>query len=235
MSYILQALKESEAKRGANTSPEVEIQAPGSDIVAGSAVNKRISLGWWLGGAVLVSLVAGVVLIKLLPDALEAEDVGPQSIPAKQEQAEQRTVIDTDKSELVGVRLVLDAPEERTPPVAQADAEPPSSTKAAGPAKDFIRAPVQPGTEPVADQIQPDPYADLPYQRQLPAEIQRELPELRFSVHIYAESRESRLVKLGDRMMKEGQGVAPELRIEAIIPKGVVMRYREQLFKVPTR
>ncbi len=80
-----------------------------------------------------------------------------------------------------------------------------------------------------------DPYADLPYLRQLPVATQREIPELKFSVHIYSESRSGRMVKLNGRMMREGQRVASDLSIEAIIPRAVVFNYSGQLFKVPAR
>jgi hypothetical protein len=79
----------------------------------------------------------------------------------------------------------------------------------------------------------PDPFADLPYMRQLPVEQQRELGEIRFTVHIYSDEPSSRMVKHGDRMLREGDFVRSGLRVEAIIPRAVVLQYRQTRFKVP--
>ncbi|MBV1787967.1 general secretion pathway protein GspB [Marinobacterium sp. D7] len=232
MSYILQALKESEAKREANAAPEAAVRAPEYDMTADPGGKKRHAFVWWLGGAVLAALVAGILLFKLPADASKEMAVGSEPIPAPADAAAQGSASENEKSELVGVKLVLNPPAERKH---AATGDNPSTVKPAETSKAFIRVPEKSAPAPAEAQIEPDPYANIPYLRQLPAEIQRELPELRFSVHIYAESRFDRRVKLGDRMMSEGQRVKPELRIEEIIPRGVVMRYREQLFKVPTR
>jgi general secretion pathway protein B len=74
---------------------------------------------------------------------------------------------------------------------------------------------------------------NTPYLRQLPVEVQRVLPALNFSVHIYSDTPAARMVKLEDRVLREGQRVAPELDVVAIIPRAVVLRYRDQPFKVP--
>lgn len=234
MSYILQALKESEAKREANAAPEAEVRAPESSVTVGPGGKKGHSFVWWLGGTVLAALVVGILLFKLPSDVSKEMAVGGEPMPAPVDVAAQNSTSENEKSELVGVKLVLDPPVERKHVTAQPTTDKPSQ-KLAETSNTFTRAPVQPAPVPAEVQIEPDPYATIPYLRQLPADIQRELPELRFSVHIYSLSREGRLVKLGDRILREGAGVAPDLSIEEIIPRGVVMRYREQLFKVPTR
>jgi general secretion pathway protein B len=77
-----------------------------------------------------------------------------------------------------------------------------------------------------------DPYAGVPYRRQLPVDVQRSLPELTFSVHIYAKDPASRRVKIGERMMSEGQRITPQVRLEEIIPKGVILSYQEHRFRM---
>ncbi|MFC6669209.1 general secretion pathway protein GspB [Marinobacterium aestuariivivens] len=72
----------------------------------------------------------------------------------------------------------------------------------------------------------------MPYWRQLPVDVQRSLPELKFSVHIYSEDPASRRVKIGERMMREGQRITPQVRLEEIIPKGVILSYQEYRFRM---
>ena len=62
--------------------------------------------------------------------------------------------------------------------------------------------------------------------------VQRSLPELKFSVHIYSEDPASRRVKIGERMMREGQRITPQVRLEEIIPKGVILSYQEYRFRM---
>nr|WP_067286010.1 general secretion pathway protein GspB [Marinobacterium profundum] len=77
-----------------------------------------------------------------------------------------------------------------------------------------------------------DPYAGMPYRRQLPVDVQRSLPEIAFSVHIYSKDPASRRVKIGERMMREGQNITPQLRLEEIIPKGVILSYEDYRFRM---
>jgi len=238
MSYILQALKESEAKREANVAPDTEIRAPASERVAPPAAKRRFPLVWLLGGILIALAVVLALPIEPPTEATaESKPAGIGETPPEVIGSEPTSGSDSDKSALVGVKLVLNPPvEERRPLGAQTGSVPQSNVETqAEPSVAAIMRQPEVDTAPVESPEAPDPYAQIPYLRQLPAELQRSLPELRFSVHIYSESRAGRLVKLGDRMMREGQRLTPELSIEAIVPRGVVMRYREQLFKVPTR
>jgi hypothetical protein len=64
------------------------------------------------------------------------------------------------------------------------------------------------------------------YWRQLPLSVQRSLPSLDFTVHIYSENPASRMVKINGVAMREGQSVSRFLRLERITPNGVVMVYK---------
>jgi general secretion pathway protein B len=72
----------------------------------------------------------------------------------------------------------------------------------------------------------------VPYRRQLPVDVQRSLPELAFSVHIYSKDPASRRVKIGERMMREGQSITAQVRLEEIIPKGVILSYEDYRFRM---
>ncbi|MEH6814336.1 MAG: general secretion pathway protein GspB [Motiliproteus sp.] len=70
------------------------------------------------------------------------------------------------------------------------------------------------------------------YWRQLPLSVQRNLPPLDFTVHIYSENPASRMVKINGVSMREGQRVSLSLRLERITPEGVILAYKGYRFRM---
>jgi general secretion pathway protein B len=167
---------------------------------------------WWLQDGSEQAEIA------LRETGMVVESAPSVSIPVKPE-------VEPDLS---GVKLVIDPP-------AAARAHAASSPQPESPAAVATPASVSSEVAPevAAPEPAPDPWANTPYLRQLPVEVQRALPALNFSVHIYSDTPAARMVKLEDRVLREGQRVAPELDVVAIIPRAVVLRYRDQPFKVP--
>jgi len=64
----------------------------------------------------------------------------------------------------------------------------------------------------------------------LPAELKSSLPDLKMTVHSYDERSDSRFVIINNKNMKEGQFVAPELKLERITPDGAVLGYQGHRF-----
>ena len=60
---------------------------------------------------------------------------------------------------------------------------------------------------------------------ELSLDIQREIPDLVFSSHLY--SNDFRLVNINGRMMREGESIAPNLKLVEITESGVILEYRE--------
>ena len=76
----------------------------------------------------------------------------------------------------------------------------------------------------------PDPYEGIPNQRQLAIELQRELPDMSISVHVYSAKPGSRLVRIDNTVYREGDFVASELKLEEITPNGMIMSFRDTRF-----
>ena len=77
--------------------------------------------------------------------------------------------------------------------------------------------------EEAAPATPPDPYAGIPHQHQLPPDVQRTLPELEVTVHIYSATPSSRLVRMNGRKLKEGDLVDGEVRLEEITKDGLIL------------
>jgi general secretion pathway protein B len=67
---------------------------------------------------------------------------------------------------------------------------------------------------------------------QLPAALRAGVPPLNFSLHVYSTRRDQRSIIINNRMMREGEYVNPQLALSAITPDGVVMKYRNEYFRV---
>lgn len=82
---------------------------------------------------------------------------------------------------------------------------------------------------------QPDPYAGIPHQKQLPARVQKALPELNFTVHIYSAKPASRLVKINGMKLREGDQISSGLKLKEITQDGVILTYNNRQFWRTTR
>ena len=79
--------------------------------------------------------------------------------------------------------------------------------------------------EEAAPATPPDPYAGIPHQHQLPPDVQRALPELEVTVHIYSATPSSRLVRMNGRKLEEGDLVDGEVRLEEITQDGLILSF----------
>ena len=65
----------------------------------------------------------------------------------------------------------------------------------------------------------------------LPLAIQQELPPMSISVHAYSDKAADRLVGINNRLLHEGQDVAPGLRLEHITPNGMILSFKGYKFR----
>jgi general secretion pathway protein B len=65
----------------------------------------------------------------------------------------------------------------------------------------------------------------------LPLAIQQELPLMTISVHAYSARPADRMVGINNRMLREGDSVAPGLKLEQITPEGMVFGYKGYSFR----
>jgi general secretion pathway protein B len=109
---------------------------------------------------------------------------------------------------------------------------------AAGDGRDGDRARAEPLPRPANPTPAPEPEAPparppgrvLDY-HELPSALQRSMPKLVVTGHSISEEDNVRLVVINDRVLREGEQVAPDLRLEAIGADGVVLNYRGYRFR----
>jgi len=252
MSYILDALKQSDKQR--QMSSELDSVVPsitGVDEVAPE--RKRY---WVLAGVVIFVLFIGGIYIysqepvvasdiSVQPPELIVEDVVLQSGPDEKA-----------KQALYGVSIKLDetppAVLATTPELAHLNKDtatvpvkqtPAALVTVAPPAKQ----PVKPVEIKAADSAEvavvvkpvaaPETFGsgsvdEVIYWRQLPAGVQRELPQLKFSVHIYSRQPASRMVKVNGRMLREGDLISGQVRLDEITRSGVILTYKGYRFRM---
>lgn len=67
---------------------------------------------------------------------------------------------------------------------------------------------------------------------ELPINIQRQIPDLVFSSHLYSDEPDFRMVNINGRMIREGDMVAGELKLREISEEGVILGFRHYVFEV---
>ena len=66
----------------------------------------------------------------------------------------------------------------------------------------------------------------------LPLSIQQSLPTITISVSLYSDDPDSRMAKINGLMMREGEYLTAGLKLEEIIPDGVIFSYQSYRFRV---
>jgi general secretion pathway protein B len=66
---------------------------------------------------------------------------------------------------------------------------------------------------------------------ELPQAIQQEIPAMSIPLHTYSSTPGERIVGINDRLLQEGDYLAPGLKLEQIAPDGVVFSYKNYLFR----
>ena len=66
---------------------------------------------------------------------------------------------------------------------------------------------------------------------ELPLSVQQELPAMTISVHAYSGNPRDRMVGINNRMLREGDSVVPDLKLEQITPDGMIFGYKGYSFR----
>jgi general secretion pathway protein B len=88
------------------------------------------------------------------------------------------------------------------------------------------------------DGAEPEPLQDknsetekaVPPLRDLPVDIQREMPELSFSMLVFSKNPADRRIGINGKLKHEGDEVAADLKVERITPTGAVLSFRGHRF-----
>jgi general secretion pathway protein B len=222
MSYILDALRKSQQARQTGAAPGPR----------GAAHDFSMSLpgaGWLL--------TAGIVLLfALIVAALYFWRSTAGGIPAT------APVEEVPKASLIKTEPVA---VEKTPPLLEKlDSIPPlvrgleEEAKVAVPVipkkATVVRPPKKAMTKP-RPEIAPAIALvtdDTPLLQHMSAELQRALPPMAVTIHVYSPQESQRILFINNREFHRGDQIDGGIRVEDIVPDGVVLSYRGERFKL---
>lgn len=107
--------------------------------------------------------------------------------------------------------------EKKAPEAARATKKPQEEAVAAAPA---APAPVP------AEKPKPAPEPQVGTLRDLPPQIQQEVPQYSVGGYIYSGNKADRSVVINKRLLREGDEIAPGLTLERMTPTGMVLNYK---------
>ena len=225
MSYILEALKKSQAERQLGELPS--IHAPQVQLHGGAAASGARRGPVWLAlGGILVAVAAALLWWQpwqapapspVPAAALAAAAPPPASAPVP---APLPVAAPVPAAPAMPVPL----PEPKPVPKAQAQREAPPAP--AGAAAPVMPLPAVAAPAPAADE-------SVPGMRDLPEPIQRQIPPIALGGYIYSKNPADRLLLIDKVLRHEGEEVAPGLVLEKLQPKGAIFSFKGYRYRVP--
>lgn len=210
MSFILDALRKSEKTRRQSVVPDLQtihIQTP-------APAPRRALWPWVLLVALVVNAAALLWVFKPWEEKaqpLVSQPLAPQERPQPSRPA---------PASIQPVPAVVNQPQPQ-PTLVSA---PKTSASAAEP---VIAAASQPKSAPP-----PAPQPRIYALGDLPGRVRERVPTMHFSMHYYTQDPKSRLVRINDRIMREGAMFEAGLRLEEITQEGVVFSTEGYKFTV---
>ena len=207
MSYILEALKKAEAERNSATYRAAPLLPP----LAAASRNPpawRRPLPWAAFAALAITLASAAWF------TVSRHDIGKDTAPPAPVQAGP-----APRSETVppvasnNVAAEPEKPKERPKEKPAPKKQPPEKKRVAPPeeAKAAKASPPEPAVGTIRD---------------LPDQIQREIPALKVGGYIYSGNKADRSVLINNRLLREGDEAAPGLVLEKMDPSGMVLNYK---------
>ncbi|HJV73357.1 MAG TPA: general secretion pathway protein GspB [Noviherbaspirillum sp.] len=216
MSYILEALKKAESERQSGTSHAAALP-PGLDALARKPQASTKKPWLWLGFALLIAALAGAAFIAFR-DEPPAAAVAENPVPPPHTAALSAAA----------------APEIASPPLAPIapPAAPPEKPKEKiakkNPDKKQLAAIPEQTAKPAQGGKADDHIVTL---HDLPEQIRREIPAFTIGGYIYSGNRADRSVLINNRLLREGDNIAPGLVLEQMTPNGVVLSYKGHRYR----
>lgn len=227
MSYILDALKQSERQRSRHPAESGLPLPPEPGGPARMPFYRR--WWWWLLVILVLALLAGYGLGRIGSGWLELSPAPPLPAAGEQQapQAEAEPAASAPPAQVAERSpIIIDSPPVRI----LVDDPPALSLTAPGPVTPPAPA-APPASAPVVAPAPPEPPFDpgVPDLRELPANIRARLPALTLSVHIYSATPASRMANINGQMLREGQQLGA-LQLRSITPRGVILSFEGQEF-----
>jgi len=228
MSYILEALKKSQAERQLGELPS--IHAPQVQLHDGAAsASARRTPVWLALGGVTVAVAAAL----LLWQPWQADAAAPAAA----------AVVPAVLAQAVPAPLPVAAPPAAVAPAPVVASVPPASTAApvhharpvAEPKQETPGQAVSPPVAAPAPAVPPTPAAEetVPGMRDLPEPIQRQIPAIAIGGYIYSKNPADRLLLIDKVLRHEGEELAPGLMLEKLQPKAAIFSFKGYRYRVP--
>jgi len=255
MSFILEALKKSEQQRQEqNASPQ---QLRKRTLSLQARRSERRLLPWLVAGLVPLVLLGGWWFYRATgPLPVPTPEVPKTaSIPAATSPVKEPEPAVTTPAPLESTPPQPAAAAEPAPVPSVYVAAPPVKAKVAveqrhEPAEQPQRIDALPVTEvtktdePVAatveataaQSIDPPPEAragQMPRYSDLSSGLRQRMPALAMSMHFYNNDPDRRLVRINDRLLREGDWVGSDLELVEITPTGVILDFLGKTFELP--
>ena len=228
MSYILEALKKSQAERQLGELPS--IHAPQVQLHDGAAsASARRTPVWLALGGVTVAVAAAL----LLWQPWQADAAAPAAA----------AVVPAVLAQAVPAPLPLAAPPAAVAPAPVAASVPPAAIAApvhharpmAEPKQETPGQAVSPPVAAPAPGVPPTPSVEesVPGMRDLPEPIQRQIPAIAIGGYIYSKNPADRLLLIDKVLRHEGEELAPGLVLEKLQPKAAIFSFKGYRYRVP--
>ena len=235
MSYILDALKKSESERQNQDLPNI------------NAVHQRPELHpqkkrriWLL--AIPAALILNIVGFWFLWDRSPSEDpelITPVSIsPARTSSLD--AVTSTPEVQQIDTSMTIKIQPTEASPAGRIIPE--ANLASSGETAELLITPTDAYRKTASNSIaaerqQGEKYETLASQpvnkiTALPTNIQRQIPDLKFSSHLYADDSSFRMVNINGNMFHEGDIIAEGIQLERISEEGVVLNYLHYTFEI---
>lgn len=132
--------------------------------------------------------------------------------------------------------IVIAQPEKKPPPdtatAQSARKSLPTSTEQKSAALKSGNAVVAPGKAPASPPVAAPEEANIPWHRDLPPQIQREIPAVTVGGYIYSPTPADRSMLINNRLLREGEQISPGLTLEKIRLKDAVLNFKGYRYRV---
>jgi len=215
MSYILDALNKSEQERQDRRAPNLGTVHHGPKAASGYRKD-------WLAGILILVLINSALVFYWL-----SRQASPQAAPSAQPPLSQRAAPQPAPSQPASSQSAISQAVSRPAPQPQVAA--PEQGQDVAPAIGMLITPNDMRRAPSAATTPADKAVPI---SELPLQVQRQIPDLVFSSHIYSDDSSFRMVNIDGRSIREGEMVNEQIRLERITEEGVILTYQDYTFEV---
>jgi general secretion pathway protein B len=250
MSYILDALRKSEQQRQHGAAPSLLAVQAAYDadtrppfliygLIATFLIVAGVAIGWSRPWQHELSTSAKDSSAARLfePDQRRSQPAPSVfSDAGKRSGQEQSVRVPVVSAHTAGARKAPSVAEVRVQPRGQGSGTPDAISAERAKAR-VMAAPVSTNSTLLQQHAADNVPASVPQERklvamgELPPAIRQEIPEISIQGHVYSSEPKDRIVGINERLLKEGEYLAPGLRLEQITPEGLVFSYKNYLFR----